>query len=110
MSATEDTQPPAGRPGSARRHRWSFLTNHAIVLLHLAEHPDVRIVEIAEHAKLSRRAAQMIVHDLVEAGYVRRSRIGRRNSYAVEGGLRLRRLPMASVQQLLALLPDRPVG
>jgi DNA-binding MarR family transcriptional regulator len=87
-----------------RQHRWTFLTNHALVLLLIADQPELRIVELAERSGLSRRAVQMILRDLVEGGYVRRTRIGRRNTYAVESTTPLRRVPRARVEDLLALL------
>jgi DNA-binding IclR family transcriptional regulator len=93
-----------GTIASVRQHRWAFLTNHALVLLLIAQQSDMRIVELAERADLSRRAVQMILRDLVDGGYVRRTRIGRRNTYAVDPDTPLRRLPQARVEDLLALL------
>lgn len=108
MSArTDPTEPVAASSDAARdlrSERWTFLTNHALVLLHVAHHPEVRIVEIANHAGLSRRAVQMIMHDLVEGGYVRRTRVGRRNTYSVDQSQPMRLLP-TRIDQLLALLP-----
>lgn len=89
---------------SSRQHRWTFLTNHALVLLMIASRPDMRIIELAEQSSLSRRAVQMILRDLVEGGYVRRTRVGRRNTYSVDPTTPMRRLPRARVEDLLALL------
>lgn len=69
---------------------WTFLTNHAQVLVCIAEEPDVRGRDIAERVGITERAAQSIVADLVEAGYVTRTRDGRRNRYAVNQDGRLR--------------------
>ena len=63
---------------------WTFLTNHAQVLLCLAEHPDIRLREVAEHVGITERATQRILAELVEAGYVKTERIGRRNRYTVD--------------------------
>jgi DNA-binding IclR family transcriptional regulator len=62
---------------------WTFVTNHTQVLLCLAENPDVRLRDVAETVGITERAAQRILADLVEAGYVARDRVGRRNRYTV---------------------------
>ena len=62
---------------------WTFLTNHAHVLLTIARHPDMRMREIATQVGITERAAQRIVGDLVTEGYVSRRKIGRRNEYTV---------------------------
>lgn len=64
--------------------RWTFLTNHAQVLLCLAEAPDIRLREVAERIGITERATQRILAELVEAGYVKSVRVGRRNSYTVD--------------------------
>jgi DNA-binding IclR family transcriptional regulator len=63
---------------------WTFLTNHAQVLLCLAESPDVRLRDVAERVGITERAAQRILADLVDAGYVRTTRVGRRNHYTLD--------------------------
>lgn len=72
------------------RHDWTFLTNHAHVLVCIAEEPDVRGRDIAERVGITERAAQSIIADLVEAGYVTRTREGRRNRYAIDPQAHLR--------------------
>lgn len=72
------------------RGRWTFLTNHAHVLVCLAEEADVRGRDIAERVGITERAAQAIVADLVADGYVTRSREGRRNRYRVHPDAPLR--------------------
>lgn len=62
---------------------WSFLTNHARVLICIAQDPGVRLRDIGEAVGITERAAHRIVGELVEAGYVTRRRVGRRNRYAV---------------------------
>jgi DNA-binding Lrp family transcriptional regulator len=62
---------------------WTFLSNHAIVLLCIAEDPEVRLREVADRVGITERAVQRIVADLEEAGYLSRSREGRRNRYAM---------------------------
>jgi DNA-binding Lrp family transcriptional regulator len=69
---------------------WTFLTNHAQVLLCISRNPDTRMREIAEQVGITERAAQRIVGDLVDEGYVTRKRVGRRNEYEVNSHARLR--------------------
>jgi hypothetical protein len=68
-----------GRP--SEEPSWTFLTNHAHVLICLASDPDLRLRDVADLVGITERAAQRILHDLVESGYVERARSGRRNSY-----------------------------
>jgi DNA-binding MarR family transcriptional regulator len=62
---------------------FSFLTNHAQALLVIAHDPQIRMRDIAASLGLTERAAQRIVGELVESGYVSKTREGRRNSYVV---------------------------
>jgi len=63
---------------------WTFLTNHAQVLLCLAENPDIRLRDVASRIGITERAAQRILAELVDSGYVETSRVGRRNRYTVD--------------------------
>jgi DNA-binding MarR family transcriptional regulator len=63
---------------------WTFLTNHAQVLLCLAETPDIRLRDVAERVGITERATQRILAELIEAGYVTTERVGRRNHYTVD--------------------------
>jgi DNA-binding IclR family transcriptional regulator len=63
---------------------WTFLTNHAQVLLCVAETPDIRLRDVAERVGITERAAQRILAELVESGYVKTERVGRRNRYTVD--------------------------
>ena len=69
---------------------WTFLTNHAQVLLCIAEQQDVRLRDIAERVGITERAAQRILADLVAGGYVEATRVGRRNHYTVDRGHAMR--------------------
>src|SRR5205823_2430337 len=62
---------------------WTFLTNHAHVILCLASEPQVMMREVADHVGITERAVQRIVADLEKGGYIRRVRQGRRNAYKV---------------------------
>jgi DNA-binding MarR family transcriptional regulator len=69
---------------SNEQKTWTFLTNHAQILLCLAETPDIRLRDVAERVGITERATQRIVAELVEAGYVKTTRVGRRNAYTVD--------------------------
>lgn len=60
---------------------WGLLTNHARVLVCIARDQRTRLRDIAACADITERAAQGIVRDLVEAGYVTRHRVGTRSFY-----------------------------
>jgi len=69
---------------------WTFLTNHAHVLLSLAANPDATLREVAELVGITERAAHRIVNDLVSEGALTRSRAGRRNHYEIKADFPLR--------------------
>ena len=54
------------------------------MLLCVAETPDIRLRDVAERVGITERATQRILADLVEAGFVKTTRVGRRNEYTVE--------------------------
>jgi Winged helix-turn-helix DNA-binding len=93
---------------------WTFLTNHARVLLCISRDPGIRLREIAGSAGITERSAYGIVQDLAQAGYIVKEKDGRRNRYRIEADLPL---PEPSSQErtvgeVLALLAgDRlPAG
>ena len=69
---------------------WTFLTNHAHVLLCLARDSTMRMRDLASEVGITERAIQDIISDLEAAGYVERVLTGRRNSYRIDEGLHLR--------------------
>ncbi|MBD3934129.1 MarR family transcriptional regulator [Streptomyces chumphonensis] len=73
-----------------RGESWTFLTNHARVLLCLARDPEARLRDVASVIGITERSVQLIVADLERAGYLTRTRVGRRNRYAIDTGLALR--------------------
>lgn len=92
--------------------RWGFLTNHAQVLVCIADEPGVRLRDISQRVGITERAAHRIVAELADAGYITRKRAGRRNAYLIHTELPL---PDAlarnqKVGDLLAILahPSRP--
>jgi DNA-binding MarR family transcriptional regulator len=98
--------PTSGSAATGTQRNWTFLTNHAAVLVCIDRNPGVRIDDVATVVGISRRAAQMIVTDLADAGYIERTRIGRRNSYRVHSDMPLRRKEFrdSDVGALLTLL------
>lgn len=96
---------PAAKPGQGLdpSGSWTFLTNHAHVLVCLARDPGIRMRETAERVGITERAAQRIVADLVRAGYLERTRVGRRNRYTINGELPLRH-PLEEHGEIGALL------
>ncbi|MEU1863511.1 helix-turn-helix transcriptional regulator [Streptomyces gardneri] len=89
---------------------WTFLTNHARVLLAISRDPGARLRDIAEGCGVTERTVQAIVTDLEEAGYLTRSRAddGRRNHYGIVRGSRFRHPAEAGhqISGLLTLLAD----
>jgi DNA-binding MarR family transcriptional regulator len=62
---------------------WTLLSGHGHVLVEIARNPGARIRDISAVVDLTERSVQAIVADLVAAGYVSRTRTGRRNTYTV---------------------------
>lgn len=88
---------------------WTFLTNHAHVLLAIAASPDLRLREIADLVGVTERTAVQIIDDLERGGYLSRERRGRRNHYTVNRRRHLRH-PLEEhheVSQLLGALEHR---
>ena len=85
---------------------WTFFTNHAHVLFCISEDPDIRLRDVAQRVGVTERAAQRIVAELEEAGYLRHERNGRRNRYEVLADAPLRHSVEAhiAVGDLLGLL------
>jgi DNA-binding IclR family transcriptional regulator len=83
--------------------RWDFLTNHAHVLVCVARDPGVRLRDIAAAVGITERAAHRIVSELVDEGYLVRTREGRRNHYQVKAELPLRH-PLAEEREVGDLL------
>lgn len=97
-------RPPAPAPA------WTFLTNHAHVLLCIARDPEALMRDIARDVGITERAVQKIVADLEASGHITHEREGRRNRYSLRPARRLRHPIEAhrSVADLIALLPASP--
>jgi hypothetical protein len=89
---------------------WTFLTNHAQVLICIAHDPGVRLRDIGERVGITERAAHRIVTELAAAGYITRQRNGRRNHYAINTQLPLPDpiLREQNVGELLEILTATP--
>ena len=85
---------------------WTFVSNHFLVLLCIAEDPEQRMVDVSKRLAITERAVQGIVADLVDAGYLTRTKVGRRNHYRVNSSMPMRHLETQHRQldDLLALL------
>ena len=85
---------------------WRFLSNHTQVLLCLHRDPNARLRDIAQSVGITERAAQRIVADLIESGYVESERVGRRNRYRIRTDIAMRHPAQHGheIGQLLKLL------
>ena len=85
---------------------WRFLSNHTQVLLRLDRDPNARFRDIAQSVGITERAAQRIVADLIESGYVESERVGRRNHYRIRTDVAMRHPAQEGheIGQLLKLL------
>jgi IclR helix-turn-helix domain len=68
---------------------WTFLTNHARVMLCISRDPGIRLRDIAARLGITERSAYGIVIDLTEAGYIVKEKAGRRNRYQIQAHLPL---------------------
>ena len=74
-----------GKEGS-----WTLLTSHGHVLVEVARNPEALVKELSAAAGITERATALILADLVDAGYITRERIGRRNRYVLHPDLGFR--------------------
>jgi DNA-binding Lrp family transcriptional regulator len=89
---------------------WTLLTNHGHVMVYLASNPEARLRDLATVVGITERAAQRIVNDLVEDGYLLKEKVGRRNRYRLNRNAPMRH-PIEkdhSVGELLASLGGAP--
>jgi DNA-binding IclR family transcriptional regulator len=96
---------------------WTFITNHAQVLLTVAQKRNVRVTQIAAAVGITERHAYRLLHDLQEAGYVERLRQGRCNVYRIHPELAIGDpvLEQQSLRKLIGLISkgereERPAG
>ena len=96
----------AAKNTSASTAPWTFLTNHAHVLILLARDPKTTMRQVAEAVGITERAVQRIVSELEDAAVLERTRVGRRNVYEVKSARPLRHPVEAhcTVDDLLQLI------
>ena len=93
----------------AEKPGWTFLSNHAHILLFLSVEPEARIRDIGDAVGLTERAVQRIIGELAEEGVLQITRTGRRNRYRINSSSHLRH-PLEShrtVRDLLRLVSHR---
>jgi hypothetical protein len=100
MAAGDGRHPARGLP---RASRWTFLTNHAHVMVCLARDPDLTMRAVAERVGITQRAVQSIVADLARDGYLEVQHRGRNNHYVINRELPLRH-PVEGDVSVAALL------
>ena len=85
---------------------WTFVTHHTLVLMCITEDPEIRMVDMAERVGVTERAVLAIVSDLEDAGYLTRTRVGRRNRYEIDRSMPLRHMETEGhrLGELLAVL------
>ena len=89
--------------------RWTFITNHGLVLSYIYHYPTSTAREIADQIKVTERTVHKIISDLERAGYITRQKSGRRNVYNVDPTLPLRHHTKKDVivSELLEALTSR---
>ena len=99
-AASRQEAPGPGRPA---RPAWTFLTNHGHVLLSVAREPDILVADIAERVGITTRAALQILKDLESAGYLQRTKVGRRTHYTIRPHQHFRH-PATAAQEVDGLI------
>lgn len=89
--------------------RWTFITNHGLVLSYISHNPTSTAREIAQHIGVTERTTHKIISDLEKAEYITRRKSGRRNVYSVDPTLPLRHHTKKDVivSELLEALTSR---
>ena len=82
-AARPETAPSVTSAPNSAMNRWTFLSNHAHVLIALNGNPDLVLREVALQVGITERGVQRIVQDLEDGGFIRREKVGRKNHYQV---------------------------
>jgi len=84
---------------------WSFITNHGMVLAAIAKHPRSTARELGDDVGITERTAHKIIIDLEQAGYITKTKVGRKNKYTIHPGMPLANdATDASIGELLVML------
>lgn len=70
--------------------RWTFLSHHAHVLIALARNPELTMDELAKIEGITTRSVLNVLNDLVDEGYLVKTKQGRNNKYEINLTARLR--------------------
>jgi DNA-binding MarR family transcriptional regulator len=70
--------------------KWTFLSHHSHVLIALDQDADTKIEELAAILGVTSRSVVNVLNDLVEGGYLTKSKLGRRNRYSINKEAKLR--------------------
>ncbi len=81
IASTQPAEPTVDQ--SAEPSRWTFLTNHAHVLIVLNQNPEMVLREVAALVGITERAVQRIIYDLQVGGIIEREKVGRQNRYRI---------------------------
>jgi DNA-binding transcriptional ArsR family regulator len=94
--------------GEMPERKWTFLTNHGVVFLHIAQNPGKTIRQISDELGLAERTVASILADLREGGYVTIAKQGKRNTYTVHPELPMRHPSTGhlAVRDFFAILRD----
>jgi predicted ArsR family transcriptional regulator len=86
--------------------QWTFLTNHALVLVYLAKHRQITALELSMSIGITERAVRKIIADLEAEGYIAKTKEGRRVTYSINQKLPLRHQTQQdkSIEGLLSTL------
>lgn len=102
--SSKGSDEPRGNPGTENNFRgWTFLTNHAHVMLCLAHGESLTARELSLRIGITERSVQAILNDLTEDGYLLKSKAGRRNNFTINTDGRLRH-PLESAHTIGALI------
>ncbi len=93
-----------------KTNRWTFITNHGLVLSYIFHNPSHTAREIASHVGITERTTHKIISDLEDDEYVVRRKSGRRNLYSVDSARPLRHHTKQDVlvEDLLHALTSNP--
>jgi len=88
---------------------FSFITNHGLVLLAIAKRPRSTARDIGDAVGITERATHSIIKDLEAAGYITKTKVGRRNEYLIDPDMPVKvKASDADIGELLMLLGWKP--
>lgn len=87
---------------------WTLLSHHAHTLIALDQNPDYTIDELAQILGITSRTVVNVLGDLVDEGYISKTKDGRNNHYEINRDAPLRHSTSQgkTVGQLIAALGE----